>query len=99
MNNHIKKSVFSGFIGGIIATIAGSSICTYFISKARSESFDHVLQTFKNEGNLWMLLALGAILNLLLFFWFLRKDKEYKARGVLLATLLIALTVFLIRFI
>ena len=99
MNNNIKKSVFIGFIGGIIATIAGTSICTFFISKARSESFDHVLQTFKSEGNLWMLLALGAMLNLLLFFWFLRKEDDYKARGVLLATLFIALTVFTIRFI
>ena len=99
MSNNIKKSVFSGFIGGIIATIAGTSIATFFISKARSESFDHVLETFKNEGNLWMLLALGAIFNLLLFFWFLRKDNEYSARGVLLATLLIALIVFAIRFI
>ena len=49
---------------------------------------------FKNGGNLWMLLALGSIPMLGTFFLLLRKDKEYKARGVVLATLLVAFIAF-----
>jgi len=53
---------------------------------------------FKAEGQLWMLLALGAIANLLVFFIFLKKDLDYRARGVLLATMLVAFTAYAFYF-
>ena len=39
------------------------------------------------------LLALGAVLNLLAFFGFLRLRRDYRARGVLMATVLTALVI------
>ena len=44
------------------------------------------------------LIALGAILNLLAFFVFLKKKQNYRARGVLMATILAALAILISKF-
>ena len=43
------------------------------------------------------LISLGAVLNLICFFFFLRKNQEARAAGVLTATVLIAIFTFLIK--
>ncbi|AOR29071.1 hypothetical protein FORMB_20430 [Formosa sp. Hel1_33_131] len=43
------------------------------------------------------LISLGAILNLICFFYFIRKRQDARAGGVLTATIIIALATFLIR--
>ena len=45
------------------------------------------------QGHLGSLLALGAILNLAAFFGFLKLRRDYRARGVLIATLLTAMVI------
>jgi len=42
---------------------------------------------------------LGAILNLLAFFVFIKKKQDYRARGVLLITIIIAVSTFVFKFI
>jgi hypothetical protein len=44
------------------------------------------------------LIALGALLNLGAFFIFLKKKQYYRARGVVLATVLAALLVLVSKF-
>lgn len=90
----IKKEVLTGFLTGIVATIFGVSLCTLIIAQIKGVSFNDIFYGFKADDKLWMLLALGAIPNLLVFFLMLRKDLEYRARGVLLATFLVAFIVF-----
>lgn len=90
----IKQEVLKGFITGIISSIIGVFICTAILSRVKEKSIEATFQLFKAEGHLWMLLALGAIVNLIVFFVFLKKDLDYRARGVLLATMLVAFTAY-----
>jgi len=53
---------------------------------------------YLNSSNLWMLISLGALPNLAAFFGFLRINREYRARGVLMATFVAAITAYLIYF-
>lgn len=94
----IKQEVLKGFLTGIISAAIGVVICTFIFSTVKSKSFTATFQLFKAQGNLWMLLALGAIANLIVFFLFLKKDMDYKARGVLLATMLVAFTAYAFYF-
>ncbi|MFD0964329.1 hypothetical protein [Pseudofulvibacter geojedonensis] len=94
----IKQKVFIGFVMGLLSTVIGASLCTFIISKVKHGGFSETFISFQNDEKLWMLLALGAIPNLLLFFFLLRKDLEYKARGVVLATLLIAFITYSLYF-
>ena len=54
------------------------------------------LETYQaavEQGYVGSLLALGAILNLIAFFAFLKIRRDYRARGVLMATVLTALII------
>lgn len=95
----IKQEVFKGFFIGIVTSVLGVIICTLLISSVKSSEFSITFNGFVQEGNLWMLLALGALPNLAVFFLLLQKDLEYKARGVVLSTLLIAFITYAIYFI
>jgi hypothetical protein len=90
----IKQEVLKGFIIGIISAILGLVICTFIVSKVNGKSFETTFSMFNAEGRLWMLIDLGAIMNLIVFFLFLKKDLDYRARGVLLATMLVAFIAF-----
>ena len=55
-----------------------------------------ILETYRaavSQGHVGSLLALGAILNLIAFFGFLKLRRDERARGVLMATVLTALVI------
>ena len=91
----IKKEVFIGLTIGLLANLAGSYLYIYFFSDYDLE------ETIKNAllhdvfGNI---IGLGAILNLFVFFIFLRKNKLYRARGVILATVVAAIIILITKF-
>ena len=92
----VRKEVLIGFSVGIIANIIGLFIATSLIGD--SDNFITVLKAASAEGFLGKLISLGAILNLFVFFLFIKKKQDYRARGVLLATVLIAVFTFIINF-
>lgn len=94
----IKQEVLKGFLIGLLSTSIGFALCTFILAQVNSTSFSNIITSFKNDDKLWMLLALGAIPNLLCFYLLLRKDLEYKARGIVLATLLVAFITYAIYF-
>lgn len=94
----IKQEVFKGFFIGVLSTIFGVALCTLIIASIKSAGVSETFMGFNREGNLWMLLALGALPNLGIFFLLLQKDLDYKARGVVLATLLVAFIAYTIYF-
>ena len=52
------------------------------------------------EGNLYaQVLSLSALPNLFVFFVFIKKKQDYRARGVLMASILTALVTFVLKFI
>lgn len=84
----IKKEIFLGFITGIAANLLGIFLYILFFSDLAFT--DTLVEASENEF-LGTLIAAGAVLNFIPFFLFLNKEKVYRARGVLMATILAAL--------
>ncbi|UOY08179.1 hypothetical protein L0P88_06390 [Muricauda sp. SCSIO 64092] len=94
--NSRKKEIIIGFLVGIIANTFGTLLYILLFSDLG------IGETFKaayGQGHLGSLLALGAILNLVAFFGFLRIKRDLRARGVMIATLLTALVILVYKFI
>lgn len=85
-----KKEIVLGFVVGIIANTIGTLLYILLFSDLGiPETFEAAI----DQGHLGSLLALGAILNLAAFFGFLKLRRDYRARGVLIATLLTAMII------
>ena len=94
----MKQEIFTGFIVGIISNTLGVILCVFIISQIKHEGFINTFNIYLYSQNLWMLLTLGALPNLAAFFGFLKINREYRARGVLLATFVTAITAYLFYF-
>ncbi len=92
----IKKEVLIGLVVGIIANAIGVYLATMVLGN--HDGFMIALKNASAEGFLGKLVSLGAILNLVAFFVFIKKKQDYRARGVLLATVIIAVSTFLFKF-
>ena len=88
----MKKDIFIGMLVGLIANAIGLFLTANFLGKG--DEFDVVIKAAAAEGFLGKLISLGAILNLIAFFIFIRKKQDYRARGVLLITVFIAVFTF-----
>jgi len=91
----MKKEILIGFVIGLLATACGFYIYVEFVSPY---SFQETLKILK-EGSLYgKVLGLAAIPNLFVFFIFLKKKQDLRARGVLLACFVIAFLILLSQF-
>lgn len=91
----IKKDLIIGILVGILANGIGLIATATILGKG--DDFTTVIKAAANEGFLGKLISLGAILNLIAFFIFIKKRQDYKARGVLIATVFIAVFTFLFK--
>ncbi|WP_299223147.1 hypothetical protein [uncultured Aquimarina sp.] len=91
----IKKEILIGFFTGIFANSIG--IILYILLFSELSIFE-TLKAARENNFLGSLIALGAILNLIIFFLFLKQNKPYRARGVLLATLIAAVCIAISKF-
>lgn len=85
-----NKEVLIGFTVGIIANTIGVLLYILLFSDL---GITETYQAAVEQGYVGSLLALGAILNLMAFFAFLKIRRDYRARGVLMATVLTALII------
>lgn len=94
-----KKEILIGSLVGVAANFIGLVLVGFIMAKfyGRSDGVYEVLQAAGSENFIGKLISLGAILNLICFFFFLRKNQEARAAGVLTATVLIAVFTFLIK--
>jgi len=92
----IKNEIVIGFIVGLIANVIGLFFAATLLGNG--DDFITVLKAASAEGFLGKLISLGAVLNLVSFFIFIKKKQDYRARGVLLATICIAVFTFIINF-
>ena len=92
----IKKNIIIGFFVGIVANAIGVFIAATLLGGG--DDFNTVVNAAIAEGFIGKLVSLGAVLNLIAFFVFIKKKQDYRARGVLLATVLIAILTFIIKF-
>ena len=91
----IKKDVFIGIIVGLIANMLGLFLAATFLGQG--DDFMAVIKAATAEGFIGKLISLGAILNLIAFFIFIKRKQDYRARGVLLITVLIAVFTFVFK--
>ncbi len=85
-----KKEIILGFLIGVIANTIGSVLYILLFSDySIKETYLNAVQ----QGHIGSILALGAILNLIAFFSFIKLRKDSYARGVLIATMFTALLI------
>jgi len=88
-----KTDLLVGLFIGIASALLGSSIfLAYFTKYNLFKDFEAI----RAEEILGKVITLGAVLNIIVFFILLKKNKELMARGVVLATIILAIaTLFL----
>lgn len=91
----VKKDILIGFLISVFATAAGIFLYLEYFSRY---SFDETLQMIQ-EGKLYgKVLSLAAIPNLFVFFVFIKKKQDNRAKGVLFATILTAFITLILKF-
>ena len=89
------KEISIGFVISILATACGVFLYLQYFSKYGFEETILMIQ----KGNLYaQVLSLAALPNLFVFFIFIKKKQDYRARGVLMASILTALVTFVLKF-
>ncbi|WP_406682913.1 hypothetical protein N1F78_09460 [Seonamhaeicola sp. MEBiC1930] len=91
----MKKEIFIGMFVGLIANSIGLIIAATLLGNG--DDFTNVIKAAFKEGFLGKLISLGAVLNLIAFFLFIKKKQDYRARGVLLITVFIAVFTFVFK--
>ncbi|WP_152287899.1 hypothetical protein [Flavicella marina] len=91
-----QKEIFIGFFVAIFATLSGMYLYVELFSKYDFATTIEMIQ----DGDLYgQIITLGAVANIFVFFVYLKKNQEARAKGVLLATILIALFTVFVKFI
>ncbi len=89
------KEILIGFTIAIVATVGGFYLYTEYASPYGFEETIKII----NDGNLYgKILGIAAIPNLFVFFIFLKKKQDLRAKGVLLATFFIAFLILISQF-
>ncbi|GGE04881.1 hypothetical protein [Psychroflexus salis] len=95
-NINIKKEIGIGTLVGLIANTIGVFVFSgLFINEF---DFERIFVVAYQNQVLNKIIALGAIFNFLPFYLFLKKNLIYRARGVLVATISIAVFTALLYF-
>ncbi|MGC1473567.1 MAG: hypothetical protein WA775_13320 [Psychroserpens sp.] len=92
-----NKDIIIGIVVGVLASAIGLIITLLIFGK--ESSIVDSLDTAIRGGVLTKLVSMGAILNLGAFFLFLNQQKDSRAKGVLIATIFVALLTLIVRFV
>ncbi|PWG06619.1 hypothetical protein [Polaribacter aquimarinus] len=90
----LKKDILIGILVSLFATFGGIFLYLEYFSKY---GFYETIELIQNGKLYGKVLSLAAIPNLFVFFIFIKKKQDYKAKGVLLTTILIALTTLILK--
>jgi peptidoglycan/LPS O-acetylase OafA/YrhL len=90
----IKKEIFIGLLTGLAANIIGMLL--YILIFSESSVGQTIIESIERDF-MGTLITAGAILNFLPFFVFLKKEQHYRARGVLMASILAALVIAILK--
>ena len=91
----VKKNILIGVLVSLFATFGGVFLYLEYFSRYE---FYETIDLIK-EGRLYgKVLSLAAIPNLFVFFVFIKKKEDNKAKGVLIATFLIAFITLVLKF-
>ena len=95
-----KKEILLGIFSGFLANITGTIFSVIILfQEIKVSNILRILSNSISDNFITKLISLGAVMNLMVFFVFLKYDFEEKAQGVLFATFIIAiLTIYLNNF-
>jgi heme/copper-type cytochrome/quinol oxidase subunit 4 len=93
----IKREIFIGFVVGIISNGLGILIALQGLAFYAKLSFKTTYEVAYSQGNMGNIIALGGILNMVSFFLFLHLNRDYRARGVLMASVLAAILILIYK--
>ena len=88
------QAVITGIVIGFIGTTLGTILWIILFSDF------NIQNTIKNawsQGLLGAILSAGSLLNLGSLFLFLKQKKNYEARGVIIATLIVAFFIIYLK--
>ena len=91
----IKKDILIGVLVSLFATFGGVFLYVEYFSPYE---FDATIKMINEEDLYGKIISLAAIPNLFVFFIFIKKKQDNRAKGVLMATILIALTTLVLKF-
>lgn len=93
--NQKRKDQIIGFIAGIVVNVIGVIAYVLIFSKF---SIATILQDAYYKRYLGKLILLGALLDLAIFFFFINRYENERARGVLIASCVLAFIILLLQF-
>lgn len=96
MRKEHTKEIAIGFFVAILATLSGMYL---YVELFSSYGFVKTFQLIQDGDMYGQIITLGAIANLFVFFVYLKKKQDVRAKGVLLATIVIALITVATKFI
>jgi len=91
----MKRGIGIGFLVWLLVTAFSFF---FFMEFFTSLSFTEVITFLFEKKLIGKLLGLAALPNLFVFFVFLKKKQEYRARGVVLASFIVAFLVLIAQF-
>ena len=94
----IRKQVIIGFFIGLVAAILGIVVFDIIIGHFNQLTISESLERSLSTRFLGKRASIGALINLPIFFLFLNKKKENHARGILMATVMIAVIFIMNKF-
>jgi len=88
MNKPRKIDLLFGFLSGLaVAGLGAAIIILAFTHYGLADGFRILYQ----KGKIGKIFALGALLDVALFFWLLRQKRELMARGIILTFFFLAI--------
>lgn len=89
----MTKELLIGFLIGIFTALLGSYL---FITFFTTFDISSGLEIIREHGYLGKIITLGTLLDLAVFAILLKRNKEYMARGVILAVIVLAISTLVI---
>ncbi|MFH7016600.1 hypothetical protein [Flavobacterium sp. FlaQc-47] len=88
-----KKDLLIGFVIGIFTALLGSYLFVTFFTRF---DISTGIQTIKQQGYMGKVITIGTVLDLAVFWLLLNRNEEMKARGIILAVIVLAISTLFI---
>lgn len=95
-----KKEFLVGLFSGFLANTVGAILTVVLLfQEVKISNISKIISDSISDNYITKLISLGAIINLFVFFIFLKYNYDERARGVLVATFIMAiLTIYINNF-
>jgi len=95
-----KKEFLVGLFSGFLANTVGAILTVVLLfQEVKISNISKIISDSISDNYIPKLISLGAIINLFVFFVFLKYNYDERARGVLVATFIMAiLTIYINNF-